>query len=419
MANLAIYLVVIFILLLLSAFFSGSETALFSLKKGDLARFRSSKSRKERNIASLMRSPQKILITILIGNLFVNTYLSALTTKILSQKYSAYGHFITIPIVSVLVIIFCEITPKVISINNYEYFSKKIIRLLYFFHKLILPLRLIFVFITNLFIKLFRIKIAHEVTITEDELNMAVSMSESNGVLREEEGGFIKNVLRFSQKEALNIMIPRNEAVAISVTADISEALRVFQRESLVRVPVYDGDKDHIVGQIDSRDLIPHVMGYKKAKTIKRLIKPIDHYPASKELGELLDEFLKNKIQIAVVVDEYGGTAGIVTLSAIISEVLGDKFSLEEERKKTEIQKIDSKTFIITGEIQIQDFCYEFNDKIDECEAETIGGYFIEQVGHFPKRGETITINDKMIKVKKINKNKIELLEVKIIGNNN
>lgn len=414
MTNLIIYIVLILILLLLSAFFSGSETALFSLKTGDILRLRKSKKKKNLRIAKIMRAPQKILISILIGNLFVNMFLSALSTDLLINEMGEYGHFIAIGIITPLIIIFCEITPKVIAVNNYEQFSKNIITLLYIFHKLIFPFRLIFVSITNLIIKIFRINVSNETSITEDELNMAVTLSQSKGVIGEQEGGFIKNVLKFSKKEAENIMIPRNEVVSISSNITIDAAYEIFQNSSVVRAPVFEDDMDHIVGQIDARDLVPYILGYKKAKTITRLIQPIVHYPSSKELGELLSDFLKNKIQIAVVIDEYGGTAGIVTLSSIISELMGDEFALTDERKKPEIKKISIDSYVISGEMQISDFTDEFKEKIKSSEAETIGGFFIEKIGHFPKRGETIEIKRHTLKVRKIKNNRIETIEINL-----
>ncbi len=409
------YLFLILILLILSAFFSGSETALFSLKRGDIYRLRYSKKRKDKKIASLMRYPQKILITILIGNFFANTFLSAIFANILLQEFPKYGHWISIAVVTPLIIIFCEITPKVISINSAEKFSSQIISLLTFFHYLFYPVRLFFAGITNIMIKILGLSNDTINVITEDELAMAVKMRQSEGVIGVQEGGFIKNVLRFSKKEAENVMIPRNEAIAFAKDTSIQDALDLFRDYPVVRVPVFEGDMDHIIGMIDSRDLIPYAAGLKKAKSINRLIGPIVHYPASKELGELLDDFLKNKIQLAVVIDEYGGTAGIVTLSSIISVVMGEEFAITKEKKykyAKDVKKIKDNISFVSGDMQIDDYAYEFKDKIESSEAETISGYIIEQIGKFPQKSDFIQTENYIMRILKVKNNKIESIEL-------
>ncbi len=405
-----IEIIVLFVFLLLSAFFSGSETALFSLKVSDIHRFSISEHRIQRRIARSMKQSHKILITILIGNLFVNLIVSAISTRLLLLKWPMHGHLISIAVITPLVIIFCEITPKVMAINFYRNISLTVYPLLSFFHRILYPLRKSMLFITDIMMRVFNLRMSENMT--EDALGHALRVGEEEGVIDREESRFIKNVMRFSKKEASNIMFPRNRAVFIPYGATIEEAIGIFLETDIIRAPVYREDLDHVVGMVDSRKLIPYYLGYKKARNINRFINEIDFFPASRELNELLQDFLLKKIQIAIVVDEYGGTAGVVTLNAILSELMGKEFTKWEVDTRPDIRKTVGSISIISGEMQIKDFNYIFEEKLDSIETETMSGYMIEKLAHFPRRGETFKVENSTLRVKYIKKNKIESIEV-------
>jgi CBS domain containing-hemolysin-like protein len=360
-----------------------------------------------------MKGPQKILITILIGNLFVNLFISAIATRMMLSFWKEYGHFIAIVIVTPVLIILGEITPKLIAINSYHSFSRKSVSFLKFFHAVFYPVREVLLGMANGIIRVFNLRVADDRAITEEELDMAVRIGEREGVINKEERTFISNVMRFSRKEALNVMIPRNKAVFIPWNSSVKQAEKVFLETGVKRAPVYRGDLDHIVGVLDSRYLIPYTMGFKQAKNINRLLLPMQHYPSSKELGELLADFLSRKIQIAVVMDEYGGTAGIVTLSSILSELLGKEFMFRKDSPGREIKRLDDGTFLVPGTMQIDDFNAEFGEDLESKETETIGGYIIEKLEHFPGRSEFLMTSRHMLKVKSIRKNIIRTIELR------
>jgi CBS domain containing-hemolysin-like protein len=399
------------VLLVFSAYFSGSEVALFSLNKAELLKFSVSQNRRERFIANLMARPDKTLVTILIGNLLANLMIPAISAQILLGIWEDYGHFIAIAVVTPLIIIFCDIIPKTITRSAPQLFSRISSPVLFLFDKMFAPVRNLLLAVNNLIIKIFRLQVEEE-GVTEGELDMAIKMGVREGVIDEEEGDFIANVMRFSKKEARNIMIPRNQAVFIPYGSSITEAVRIIQETGLVRALVYKKDFDHVVGVLDARDLIPYIWGYKKARTINKLLYSVSHYPSTKELGELLTDFLNKKIQIAVVIDEYGGTAGVVTLNAILSELMGREFSFLEETYRPGIKKISVRAAMISGDMQIHDFNYEFNENLSSSESETIGGYIIEKMGRFPRKEDRIVLDRCALKVKKISRNRIELIEV-------
>jgi len=405
------------VFLILSAFFSGTETALFSLKKADLHRLSLSVKSSERAIATLMNTPDRILATILIGNLFVNLSLAAIVTNFLLGYFGKYGHFISISVVTPLIIILSEITPKVIAVNTYLNFSRASFPLILFFHKIFYPARFIIMKYTDLLTRVFKLNLKHT-SLTEDELRFVINSGEEKGLIDKRESDIIKNVMRFSEKEASNIMYPRNQATFIQYGSTIEQAMELIIDNELVRIPVYKEDYDDIAGFIDSRDLMGAHLGYKKIRNINRFIKPIDFFPFSKELTELLEDFLEKKIQIAVIVDEYGGTAGIVTLSSILSSLLGKQFGKWENYKKSGIREIEPNHYLVSGELQLDEFNLFFNEKFISNNSDTIGGYLIEQLNFFPAKGEKIKLSDFEIIIKTVSKRKIITLDVHIMRNN-
>ncbi len=399
------------LLVLLSAFFSGSETALFSIKKADLHRMSMSTLRLDRAIYRVMAAPQKILITILIGNLFVNLILSALSTRILLKIWGDFGHFISIAIVTPLVILFCEISPKVIAIQTYMGASRRVYPLLQFFHQVFIPIRVLLLAVSDMIIRVFRLSIQGK-TITEEELDHAVKIGEQEGVLDKDEGTIIKNVMRFSKKEAANIMFPRNRAVFIPAWSTIEETMNICLEKEVIRAPVFSMDLDHVIGMIDTREMMPYYLGYKKGKSIKRFIKDIDFFPASRELRDLLKDFLDKGIQLAVLVDEYGGTAGVVTLNSIISQIMGREFTKWEIDRGRGIKKINDDVSVIPGKMQIDHFNVMFDERAVSTETETIGGYVTEILGHLPRRGDQVSIGRYDLRVRHVRDKRIQTLEI-------
>jgi len=395
----------------LSAFFSGSESALFSLTKSDLHRFSHSHLKREKAIYTFMKDPQKILITLLAGNLFVNLVLSMLSTSLMLQVWPRWGDVISIAILTPLIIIFCEISPKIIAINSYENASKKVLPALRFFHIVLTPVRALLLLFTSMMIKIFNLKLTHK-AITRDELKLAVKLGEEKGVIGKDEGAFIQNVLRFAKKDAANIMFPRSSAVFIPYGSSIRDAMKTFIESGVIRIPVYQNDIDHVIGMVDSRELIPYHLGFKKARNINRFIQEIKFFPASRELHDLLNDFLAGGIQIAIVVDEYGGTAGVVTLNKLLSELMGRDMTRWEDYARHAIRRIDDNISVISGELQIDDFNAAFAEDLKSQNADTIGGYIIEKLAYIPKRGDVLRVGAYIFRIRHIRKNKIETVEV-------
>jgi len=410
MDNILSHILFIIIFLILSAFFSGIETVLFSLKKSDLHKFSESKESLEKRIFLLMKDPEKILITLLLGNLFVNLSLTAVTTNFMLDYFGQYGHIITIAFLTPLIIIFSEITPKIVALNNYVHFSKIFYPYIKLFHVILFPIRFCIIFYSDMLIKLLNLNLRHS-KLTEDEIGYVISSSEKKGLIPKEESEILKNVLRFTKKEASNIMYPRNQASFIHYDAKVDEAMSLIIEKDIIRIPVYKDNIDNIVGVIDSRDMISSYLTNKNKK-INKFIGPIDFFPFSKELNELLNDFLEKKIEISIVVDEYGGTAGIVTLNAILSALLGKDFGRWETSKKNMVRQTGEGRYTVHGEMQLDDFNAYFNLNITSNNSDTIGGYFIEELASIPEKGDLITIENFRLIIKSMIKNTIKTIEV-------
>ncbi len=407
-----IHIIILIILLAMSAFFSGAETALFSLKKADLHRFEISKKIRENSIAKTMKEPEKVLITLLIGNLFVNLSLTAIATNFMLSYFGHYGHLITIAFVTPLILILSEITPKIIAINNYSSLSKSFFPYVNLFHKILSPVRYFILFYSNIVISFLNLNLQHS-NLTEDELGHVITSGEKQGLINKQESEILKNVLRFTKKEASNIMYPRNQAIFIEYDSTIADAMTLILDNEIVRIPVYKNDPDNIVGVIDSRDMISSYVSNKKKK-INRFIRPVDFFPFSKDLNELLNDFLKKKIQIAIIVDEYGGIAGVATLNAILSALLGKDFGKWENFRRDMVRDLGDGNYIVYGEMQLDEFNTFFNLNLNSSNSDTIGGYIIEELSSIPVKGDSINIEKLDLKIKSVVKRTIKTIEVKI-----
>lgn len=405
-----LHLIILIILLILSAFFSCSETALFSMKKADLHRFSESKNYSEKSVARLMKEPDKIMITLILGNLFVNLSLTAITTSFMLNYFGHYGHLITIAFITPLIIILSEITPKIVAINNYISLSIILFPAINLFNKITFPVRYLIIIFTNLFIKMLDLNLQHS-NLTEDELGHVITTGEKQGVINKQESHIIKNVLRFKTKEASNVMYPRNQAVFIQYGSTVEDAIALTFENEIIRIPVYKNDPDNVVGIIDSRDILSAYIVNKKKK-INKFIRPVEFYPFSKDLDELLNDFLKKKIQIAVIADEYGGTAGIVTLNSILSALLGKDFGKWESSRRTMFKVIDDNKYTVSGEMQLDEFNIHFNLNLHSSNSDTIGGYVTEKLSSIPHKDDYIMIDNLKLKIRNMTKSTVRLIEV-------
>jgi putative hemolysin len=404
-------LTVVLVLALLSSFFSGSETSLFSIDKSQLIIYKTSDDKLEKGIYRFMQRPDHILITILMGNLFANFLLTVISTNLLMEQYGSAGHIIAILVVTPVTILLLEIIPKVLALNYSQTIARYIYLPLKVIHFLLWPARIIIALFTAAFMKIFRIKLRHD-HITVSELSHAVAQSEEGGALERREGLFIRNIMRFSYLDGTEVMFPRNKTLFLPHNTSVKEAVSQLLENDLVRAPVYRKDLDNVIGLVDLRDLLPYFHGVKKSKTIKPVINSITFYPSSRSVNELLEDFLHEGIQMAILLDEYGGTDGVLTLNQLLSSIMGKEYSKYEIDTKDDIRYATEHFTVISAKMLLHDFNEAFDTNLTSIHSDSIGGYFLEQFAGMPKRRDSITAGGFLLTVKHMKGNTLETIEV-------
>jgi putative hemolysin len=406
-SSIFLLLIVLGFLILLSAFFAVSETALFSLSKAKIERLRRSDSKLDRFVAKLLDDPSRLLITILIGNTLVNTASASLVASFVTSHMENRGIGIAIAIgfTTVTLVIFGDIMPKTIAIHHAEPISKFVAYPIDLFSKLISPVRRIFSSMTNSLIE-FMSGDDSEDKVTTEELKTMVEMAEEDGSIEQQEKEIINAIFDLRHITAAEIMAPRTEMLCASDDMTLEQVFKLGRKSQRSKIPVYKDDIDHIFGIVYIRDFLMWQRYNVNSLTIaefmnKReklwtggpgtLIREPFFAPETRYGIGLLQDFRENKTRMAILLDEYGGTAGLVTMKDLLKELVGE-ISEEHSDSVDEFRKIDDHTTIVLGKASIRDV----NKKLEldlpaDGDIDTIGGYVISLFGRIPDLGETIS----------------------------
>ncbi len=399
------------LLLFLSGFFSGSETALCALNKVQIERLRNEKRKSAAAIVNFVDNPRRLFITILLGNTFINT---GFATIFASLIYNLFGQGPSVPaivtatvLITLLLLIVGEITPKTYAIKYAEGFSRITARPLWNFSVLISPLRTVLRGITNLLIPLFGgSHIPREDRITAEDFKAIVNTHEE-GTLQADEREILGNILELREIEAKEIMVPRTEMVAMESSTIIQEVLDKAREAGLSRIPLYRKQIDNICGVFHVKDIplwrdtdIRNVTvedflikrhAFRQTQSEPNLIRPPFFVLETKKIADLLSEFTYEKTEMTILLDEYGGISGLVTIEDIIEEVVGDIIDEHDTSLAyPEIIPHPDNSFVIEvfGRVSVRQINQQFNLKIDEGIADTIGGYVFGLFGRIPLVGE-------------------------------
>lgn len=398
--------------LFLSAFFSGAEVALFSLNRLTLNRFNREKSLSKRTILKLMKKPDIVLSNILIGNTVVNITLTFLGTPLILNFFEHFGVFsdvlgifAAIIILTVIILLFGEIIPKAIALNSRESISLLVALPLRYFSILIWPVRALIFMILGLFIRdINKEKISQEITLRD--INSLIDLSHKKGVIDKEEKFFLSNFLNLLNVSLTDIMTPRDKIRYISTQDPLKEIVRKVKDQELHKFLVFDEKKDNFTGMVYKKHILFHAVRYKKKFKLSPLIQPIIYVPGSKKVTELLFEMQKKRMKIALIVNEYGGPDGIVTLDDILNMIFG-KF-IESADIKRFVRKGQESTFIVNAEMKLDSFNRAFAQSFSSEEYETIGGFLLEKFGRIPRLNDRIRIEGILFRIRKIRNHKIE-----------
>lgn len=404
--------VALIFLLISSAFFSSSETSLMSITK---LKLRSMKERGEKGVDALeeLTSDQsKLLTSILIGNNIVNIAATSIASALFIEWFGASGVAIATAVMTILVLIFGEITPKTIAQNNPEKVALKVTKPIRILTVVLTPA----VFLLNGLLKLLnRNAENNKSTITEEELKTIVDISHEEGVIEVDERDIINNVFEFGDKKAKDAMINRLEVVSIDQTTSYQEIMELFKEHRFSRIPVYDGTLDSVVGILNIKDIIFLSDDEKENFKLTDFIREAFFTYEYKNLSQLLDEMKSQKAQIAVVFNEYGATSGIITMENVLEEIVGDIEDEYESRDQDIIQLSDTE-YLINGSTNISDINEELNLNLYSENFDSIGGYIIDYLQSFPNVNDVVVIDD--LKFVIVDSHKTKINKIRIIKNN-
>lgn len=402
------FLLIQFIVLLaLSGFFSASETALTSVSRIKVKQKADSGIKRAVVLENLLTQPARYLSTILILNNLVNIAAATLAMVLVSRFYDHYVVAISTGVVTFLILVYGEITPKTYAVHNSEKYALLAARPISILSTILYPVARLFILISNAFLKILGAKTRKEGPfITEEEIKALVSVGEEEGVIEKEEKKMIDSIFEFSDTIVKEVMVPRMDMVCIEDTALVDEVLKIVKDVGHSRIPVYHESVDDIVGIIYAKDLLICLASGKAKVSLKDLTRKAYYIPESKNVGELLRELQTKRQHMTIVVDEYGGTAGLVTMEDLLEEIVGEIFD-EYDSEEELIEKIDDNNIRVDARVSIEEINEVLRGKLPESEVETIGGFVYNLVGKIPAKGEKVKFDNFVFTVESILRRRI------------
>ena len=387
----------IVILLIMSAYFSATETAFTSLNRIKLKNIASDGNNKAKRVLELSENYDKLLTTILIGNNIVNIMMTAVSTVLFIELYGQYGASISTAVITVIVLIFGEISPKSLAKESPEKFAMLVGRSIKICMVILTPLNYIFAKWKGILAKVF--KVGSENTITEDEIKTIVEEAEVVGGIEAEQSELIQNAIEFNELTAEEVMTPHVDIEAIDITMGEYEVAEIFKKTGYSRLPVYEDDLDKILGVLNQKDFHNYIIG--SNKTISDFVKPVAFVAGTMKIATLLKQLQAMKAHIAIVVNEYGGTEGLVTMEDIIEELVGDIFDEHDAIMSQEVTLLQNGSYrVMCNANAAKIFDYFGIDQ--EPEANTINGWVVLQLDKLPEKGDVFEAQygNKHMKVK-------------------
>ena len=405
-------IIVLIILLLLSAFFSSAETALTTSNKIKMRSLAEEGNKKASTVLDVTDNSGKMLSAILIGNNIVNLSASALTTTI---AYELGGSYVAIAtaIITVLILIFGEIVPKTAASIKSEPLALAYAFPIKFIMILVTPISFIINALARVILFILRIDPnAKTDTMTEDELRTLVDVSHEDGVIEEEEREMINNVFDLGDAKAKDVMVPTVNVTFADVNSTYKELLEIFREDKYTRLPIYEETTDNVIGTINMKDLL--LFDNTKEFHIRDILREAHFTYEHKSISELLVEMRTSAFNIAIVLDEYGETAGLITLEDILEEIVGEIHDEYDENEENEVfQEINKFEFLIEGSMSLDDVNDRINTELESEDYDSLGGYIIEHLDRLPDEKDEIITNDRIrMVVDSMDKNRIEKVHV-------
>ncbi|MBL7139985.1 MAG: HlyC/CorC family transporter [Planctomycetes bacterium] len=420
LAEFSWHLAAMVVLLGASAFFSASETALFNLSREQLRRFRASRSPFQRATARLMDDPRRVLVTVLFSNMTVNTAFFVMGVMLIHEvgvrHPEALGRwrFVLGTLVPVLVVVLGEVTPKSVAAAMPQRLAPLAGVPLTVLEYVVLPVRLLLGY--TIVLPLTRLIVggarAERGFVTTDELQAIVEVSAREGVVTPGESGMLTEVLDLGERRVVEAMTPRVEVVGCDLSAPMPEALDRFRQSRLTKLVVYDGQMDNVVGVVYAKMAYLHPEG-----PLRRLVRPVYFVPESKTVESLLKEFRSRRIQFAVVVDEYGGLAGVVTLEDCLELIVGEIEDETDQPTADPVQKLSESEYLLAGDLSVRSWEDLFGVDLPESTGRyaTVAGFVTSLLGHLPAAGETVRWRNLAFTVEEVRRHRIVRVRLRLL----
>lgn len=405
------YAIIIAVLLTASAFFSASETAFSSVNRIRLKNYANQGDKRAEKALRIVNDFDKALTAILIGNNIVNILSASLATVAFTKAFGASSVGVATVVMTILVLIFGEILPKSLAKENAEKFTLAISSVLTALIVVLTPFIAAFTAIKKGITKLFGARRSTDPSVTEEELKYIIDEIEDEGVLEEQEGDLVRSALEFDEISLAQILIPRVNIIGVEINDDIEKVKQVFIEERYSRMPVYDKTMDSIVGIIHQKDFFN--MYLTGGKELSSIVKKAMYFSEHKKISEVLATMQRTKNHMAIVLDQYGGTEGLVTLEDIIEELVGEIYD-ENDEEAHEFEKIGENTYRVSGTLTVADFLehLDLDDDTIDTECNSVGGWVMELMEHIPAKGEEVSWGAFDIKVTDMDEQQIKTVEI-------
>ena len=411
----AIQIVVLLILLGLSAFFSSAETALTTVNRIRMRSLADEGNKRAKMVLKITDNSGRMLSAILIGNNIVNLSASSLTTTIAITFGAPMAVAIATGIITVLILIFCEITPKTVATINSDKLSLVYAYPIHFIMTILTPISIVINMLARVIFFILRVDPnAKPDAITEEELRTIVDVSHESGVLEEEEREMIKNVFDLGDAKAKDVMVPRVNVIFADVDSTYKELIELFREHKFTRLPVYEETTDNVIGTINMKDLL--LYDNTEEFQIREFLRDAYFTYEHKNISELLVEMREASYNIAIVLDEYGETAGLITLEDILEEIVGEIHDEYDEYEEDELLTcINDFEYILEGSISLDDLDDRLELKLESEEYDSLGGFIIERLDRHPEVGdEIVTESGLRLVVDSLDKNRVEKVHIYI-----
>lgn len=415
-SSVVIQLIILAILILLSALFSSAETSLTTSNKLKIQSLADQGSKRARILLKISEDSGKMLSAILIGNNLVNNAATALTTSLIIQLFGNSAVGIATGVITLLILIFGEISPKTLATIHSEKMALLYAPLIHFLMKIFTPV----IFIVNKLsmgvLFLLRVNPDQKVnTMTEHELRTIVDVSHEDGVIESEEKEMIYNVFDMGDAKAKDIMVPRVHVTFADINSTYDELIEIFREDKFTRLPIYEETTDNVVGTINMKDLLLYNYNDKKEFHVRDILREAYFTYEYKSISELLLEMRQASINIAIVLDEYGETAGLITLEDLLEEIVGEIHDEYDENEEEFVRQINDREYIIEGSMNLDDLNDSLGLNLSSEDYDSLGGFIIEHLDRLPEQGDELTTDDGIrLVVEALQKNRVESVHLYI-----